>query len=55
MAVKRSLRDEGEETTVKFEFTGNENIYEITEIINKKIDEAMSYKIETEMYETGSP
>lgn len=48
MAVKRSLRDEGEETTVKFEFTGNENIYEITEIINKKIDEAMSYKIETD-------
>ncbi len=44
MAVKRSLRDEGEETTVKFEFTGNENIYEITDIVNKKIDEALSYK-----------
>lgn len=45
MAVKRSLRDEGEETTVKFKFTGDESIYEITEIINKKIDEALSYKI----------
>lgn len=47
MAVKRSLRDEGEETTVKFKFTGNENIYEITEIINKEIAEAMSYKVGT--------
>lgn len=48
MAVKRSLRDEGEETTVKFKFTGNENIYEITEIINKEIDKAMSYKVGTD-------
>lgn len=48
MAIKRSLRDEGEETTVKFKFTGNENIYEITEIINNKIDEAMSNKISTD-------
>ena len=48
MAVKRSLRDEGEETTVKFKFTGNEDIYEITDIINKKIDEAMSYKVGTD-------
>lgn len=40
MAIKRSLRDEGEETTVKFEFTGRENIFEITEIINEKISEA---------------
>lgn len=47
MAIKRSLRDEGEETTVKFKFTGNESIYEIAEIINTKIDEAMSYKIGT--------
>jgi hypothetical protein len=44
MAVKRSLRDEGEETTVKFEFTGKENIFEIIEIIDKVIDEATSHK-----------
>ncbi len=48
MAVKRSLRDEGEETTVKFKFTGNEDIFEITEIINKEIDKAMSYTVGTE-------
>ena len=47
MAIKRSLRDEGEETTVKFKFTGNESIYEITEIVNTKINEAMSYKVGT--------
>lgn len=39
MAVKRILRDEGEETTVKFAFTGRENIFEITRIINQKISE----------------
>jgi hypothetical protein len=37
MAIKRSLHDEGEETTVKFAFTGRENIFEIVEIINKTI------------------
>lgn len=44
MAVKRSLRDEGEETTVKFAFTGKENIFEISEIINKNIAQAISFK-----------
>lgn len=43
MAVKRSLRDEGEETTVKFEFTGKENIFEVAEIIDKGIAKAISY------------
>ncbi len=42
MAVKRSLRDDGEETTVKFEFTGKENIFEIAEIIDKDIAQAVS-------------
>ncbi len=42
MAVKRSLRDDGEETTVKFEFTGKENIFEIAEIIDKDIAKAVS-------------
>lgn len=48
MAIKRSLRDDGEETTVKFEFTGKENIFEITEIIDKMIAEAKSYKSNTD-------
>lgn len=43
MAVKRSLRDDGEETTVKFEFTGKETIFEIAEIIDKDIAKALSY------------
>lgn len=42
MAVKRSLRDEGEETAVKFEFTGKENIFEIAEIIDKNVAKAIS-------------
>ncbi|MGE5474182.1 MAG: 2-oxo acid dehydrogenase subunit E2 [Ignavibacteriales bacterium] len=44
MAVKRSLSDDGEETTVKFEFTGKESIFEIIEIIDNKIVQATSYK-----------
>lgn len=48
MAVKRSLRDEGEETTVKFSFTGKENIFEIAEIIDKNIAQALSAKESTD-------
>ncbi|NBL00116.1 MAG: 2-oxoglutarate dehydrogenase [Erysipelotrichia bacterium] len=40
MAVKRSLRDTGEETTVKFSFTGRENIFEIAQAIDQKIFES---------------
>jgi hypothetical protein len=40
MAVKRSLRDEGEEITVKFSFTGRENIFEIAEIVDRVISES---------------
>lgn len=40
MAVKRKLKDEGEETTVKFCFTGKENIFEIAEILDKNIRES---------------
>lgn len=36
-AVKRALTEDGEETTVKLEFTGNEDIYEIKE----KVDNAV--------------
>ena len=39
MAIKRALKDEGEETTVKFSFTGRENIFEIAEIIDSVIKE----------------
>jgi len=39
MAVKRSLRDEAEETTVKFAFTGREDIFEIARIVEEKISE----------------
>lgn len=54
MAVKRSLRDEGEETTVKFKFTGQENIFEIAEIIDRNISEATSYKNSSETDELAS-
>jgi hypothetical protein len=39
MAIKRTLKDEGEETTVKFSFTGKENIFEIAQVIDKVIGE----------------
>lgn len=41
MAVKRSLRDEGEEKTVKFAFTGRENIFQITDIVDRTISESL--------------
>ena len=37
MAIKRSLKDHGEETTVKFAFTGKETIFEVNDIINRTI------------------
>lgn len=40
MAVKRSLNDEGEETTVKFVFTGREDIFEVNNIVNRVIAES---------------
>jgi hypothetical protein len=49
MAVKRSLRDEGEETTVKFAFTGRENIFETVGIINQKISEISTADSQIEM------
>ena len=41
MAVKRALNDDGEETTVKFTFTGKENIFEIAKIVDEKIAEGL--------------
>ncbi|HHY28837.1 MAG TPA: 2-oxo acid dehydrogenase subunit E2 [Desulfitobacterium dehalogenans] len=40
MAIKRYLKDEGEETTVKFFFTGLESIEEIAEIVDRTIKES---------------
>lgn len=37
MAIKRSLHDEGEETTVKFAFTGHENLSQVCDIVNRTI------------------
>lgn len=39
MAVKRLLYDNAEETTVKFAFTGRENIFEVARIVDQKISE----------------
>jgi len=40
LSIKRTLKDYGEETTVKFTFTGHENIYEVAEIVDKGIAES---------------
>lgn len=41
MAVKRSLHDDGEETTVKFAFTGRESILEVVDLVNRVIVDNM--------------
>jgi hypothetical protein len=42
LAIKRSLHDEGEETTIKFEFKGTESIYEVKAIVDKLIGESIA-------------
>ena len=37
MSIKKSLTDEGEETTIKVPFTGKENIFEVREKLQKMI------------------
>lgn len=49
MVIKHSLRDNAEETTVKFEFTGKETIFEVAEIIDKVIAEAKTNKSNTDV------
>ena len=49
MVIKHSLRDDSEETTVKFEFTGKENIFEVMDIINDTIKQAKSNKNNTDI------
>lgn len=39
LAIKKNLTDEGQETTIKLPFTGNENIFEIKEKIDNAISE----------------
>lgn len=46
IAIKKNLNDDGQETTVKLEFDGTENIFEIKEKINYLIKN--NKKIETE-------
>ena len=38
LSIKKSLTDEGEETTLKMPFTGNETILEVKDIINSYIE-----------------
>lgn len=41
LAIKRTLKDYGEETTVKFTFTGHENIFEVADAIEKCIADSI--------------
>ena len=38
LAIKKSLTDDGEETNVKIPFTGNENIFEVRDIVNSYVE-----------------
>lgn len=40
MAIKRALKDEGEETTVKFTFTGRESMADIIEMVNRTVEQS---------------
>ena len=46
LTIKKSLTDEGQETTTKLEFNGTENIFEIKDKLNSIIDD--NKKIDTE-------
>ena len=39
LAIKKNLTDDGEETTIKLPFTGNENIFEVKEKLDNAINE----------------
>jgi len=38
LAIKKGLEDDSPETTIKIPFTGNENIYEVREILQREIE-----------------
>lgn len=46
MSIKKSLTDEGEETTIKVPFTGNETIFEVKDRLQKMIAENKSQESE---------
>jgi len=48
MVVKPDLRDNGHEVTVKYTFSGHETIIEVTEIINRIIEDALNKPAETD-------
>ena len=39
LAIKKNLTDEGEETTIKLQYTGDENIFEVKEKLDKSIND----------------
>ena len=39
LAIKKNLTDEGEETTIKLKYTGDENIFEVKEKLDKSIND----------------
>lgn len=47
MAVKPKLTDDADEITLKFHFTGRENIYEIKKIVDDEIKKNMAQNAET--------
>lgn len=48
LAIKKNLTDEGEETTIKLPFVGNENIFEIKEKLSNAINENKNIEIDNE-------
>lgn len=48
LAIKKNLTDEGEETTIKLPFVGNENILEIKEKLSNAINENKNIEIDNE-------
>ncbi len=48
-SIMKSLRDGGEETSLKFHFTGNENIYDIYYEVEKAIQESLVDRESTEV------
>lgn len=46
LAIKKSLEDDGEETNLKFLFTGKENIFEVKEITEKLIKENKKVEVQ---------
>ena len=50
LAIKKSLSDDGTETTIKLPFTGTENIFEIKEKLDKAIEQNKDYSTSNNTY-----